>query len=185
MSLREAWVSVPGFVDSYSVSNLGRVRSDRRVAVDSFGWPRRMSERILSPFRTKPGTDLFVSLCKDSKPKLVGIHRLVAAAFLPNPDCFKYVIHKNGVRLDNRVENLAWRERKEKIPVEKGPEGQPWLLTESTAFNVYQLLKSKKDTPQNMLAFLEIPRQYSYLLDYIESGLLWAGVTSVERVDFA
>ena len=50
----------------------------------------------------------YVSLCRDSKVFTRRPHRLVAEAFIPNPFSLPFVLHKNGVRLDNRAENLRW-----------------------------------------------------------------------------
>jgi hypothetical protein len=60
----------------------------------------------------KPGDDshgyLLVKLFKDNEYKSFRVHRLVAEAFLPNPDNLEQVHHKNGIRTDNSIENLQW-----------------------------------------------------------------------------
>lgn len=52
-----------------------------------------------------------LNLCKNSKKKHVFVHRLVALAFIPNPDNLPCVDHINGIRDDNRVANLRWADR--------------------------------------------------------------------------
>jgi hypothetical protein len=55
---------------------------------------------------------LFVQWCKDKKRHHAKVHRLVAMAFIPNPDGLETVDHVNRIRNDNRVENLRWASRK-------------------------------------------------------------------------
>ena len=92
----EKWKPVEGFEGLYEVSSLGRVKSFW------FG-----KERIMKPQKDKDGY-LFVYLCRDGKRKFFRIHRLVAAAFLPNPEGFEQVNHKDEVKSNNCVENLEW-----------------------------------------------------------------------------
>jgi len=56
-----------------------------------------------------------VPLCENGKPRQTSVHILVAKAFIPNPNNKPYVNHINGIRYDNRVENLEWCTAKENI----------------------------------------------------------------------
>lgn len=93
---KEYWKPVVGYEGLYEVSNWGRVKSLK------FG-----KERILKPCTNRYGY-LFVKLCKDGKVKPFTVHRLVAEAFLPNPDNLPQVNHKDENKQNNIVSNLEW-----------------------------------------------------------------------------
>ena len=99
----EVWKDVVGYEGLYQVSNMGNVKS--------VGYGK---ERVL-----KPGKDsrkyLTVSLSKSKKPKTFLVHRLVAQAFIPNPDNKPCIDHINTITTDNRVENLRWVTPKENV----------------------------------------------------------------------
>lgn len=87
------------FPDYYSVSENGAVRSER-------------NGKILKPATDKYGYHYYV-LCVEGKRHTIKAHRLVAMAFIPNPENKPTVNHKNGIRTDNRVVNLEWMTNKE------------------------------------------------------------------------
>lgn len=99
----ENWVPIDGYEGLYEVSDAGMVRSLKRTTT---------SGRVLSQ-RAGTGGYLNVCLCKDNRKKTFVVHRLVARAFLDNPEGKSEVNHKNGIRTDNRVENLEWVTRSE------------------------------------------------------------------------
>lgn len=99
MEEKEIWVDIKGYEGLYQVSNLGRVKS--------LNYRRTGKEKILKPIKMKRQY-IKVQLCKNRKPKQYMIHRLVAQAFIPNPDNKEQVNHINGNKADNRVENLEW-----------------------------------------------------------------------------
>ena len=68
----------------------------------------------LKQFKDKNGY-LEVSLCKDARQKTFSVHRLVAIAFVENPEGHKTVDHINGIKTDNRACNLQWMSAKDNL----------------------------------------------------------------------
>ena len=95
---KEIWRNVVGYEGIYEVSNFGRVKS----------LPRKFQprERILTPCNR--GEYLAVTLCMNGSEKLTSIHRLVAMAFIPNPNNYPQVNHKDEDKTNNHVNNLEW-----------------------------------------------------------------------------
>lgn len=104
--MTETWRAVTGFEGLYEVSNLGRVKSLERCVPNNGGWQRRR-EKILRPHYSKTGHAM-VMLCKDSKVYPSLVHRLVAIAFIPNPENKPVVDHIDTDATNNRVDNLRW-----------------------------------------------------------------------------
>lgn len=104
---QEVWKQVVGYEGYYEVSDHGRVRSvDRTVKCRGIGM--RSLESKMRPAQKRANGYLFVSLCKNGTHKMLSIHRLVAEAFIPNPDNLPYVNHKDETKTNNNVDNLEW-----------------------------------------------------------------------------
>jgi len=109
----EIWKDIDNYNGYYQVSNLGRVRSLDRYIKNRNGY-RLKKGQLLKPAILKNGYSNH-RLWKDNKLKNLTEHRLVAIAFIPNPNNYKEVNHLNGDKLDNRIENLEWVTRSENI----------------------------------------------------------------------
>lgn len=105
--MEEIWKEVKYFEDYYEVSNMGRVRSiDRYVEHKRHGVVLRKGN-ILKQY-TDSGGYKYVNLHKDGKRKIYLVHRLVADAFIPNPNNYPCVNHKDENKTNNRVDNLEF-----------------------------------------------------------------------------
>ena len=95
----EQWKSVEGYEGLYEVSDQGRVKS--------LGNNKTRKDKILKQQKHRGGY-LKVSLCKDGHLKQLFVHRIVAKAFIQNPNNLKTVNHKDEVKTNNVATNLEW-----------------------------------------------------------------------------
>lgn len=109
----EEWRDVVGYEGLYMVSNRGRVKS-LSGEVNTMGGVRIKQETILKQTLNAYGYPQ-VALHKDGASQLRRTHRLVAEAFIPNPNDLPVVDHINAVRNDNNVENLRWVTTRENV----------------------------------------------------------------------
>lgn len=101
-SINEEWRSIEGYEGLYEVSNLGFVRSLDRITPDG----RSIKGRVLKFGYAKGYPE--VNLSKNGIAIGARVHRLVADAFIPNPDNLSCINHKDENPKNNRVDNLEW-----------------------------------------------------------------------------
>ncbi len=114
--MTEEWKDIKGYEGRYQVSNLGRVKALRRTVSghNQYGeWTRTEPEQIMA--QKLQNTDRLQVGLRDAegKRKTFYVYRLVAEAFVPNPDNLPTVNHKNEDHHDNRAENLEWMTKAE------------------------------------------------------------------------
>ena len=110
--MEEIWKPIPGYEGRYEVSSHGRVRRCYRVAIEkgSFSETKRKvyPEQLIRPHTNNQGYYVIGLQGADNKQHTYILHRLVALAFIPNPQHLPQINHKDEVRTNNHVENLEW-----------------------------------------------------------------------------
>lgn len=107
----EVWKTINGYNERYEVSNYGNVRSKDMIVNGRLKDCHKIKGRILKPCNDKEGYKNIV-LCINKKRKTFRLHRLVAIAFIPNPDNLPEIDHIDGDRTNNHLDNLRWSTRK-------------------------------------------------------------------------
>lgn len=180
----EIWKPVIGYEGWYEISNLGRLH--KLPFYDTKGSYRQGG--FTSQQLSHKGY-ITVRLCKEKICKTTGIHRIIAEAFIPNPDNKPQINHKNGIKTDNRIENLEWCTNQENqnhavkhglkvgCPGEINPKA---IFTNNDVDNIKALYNSGKTAK-------EIAKQFNAPLGRIRSILYnfsWkTNTTKIEKRD--
>lgn len=105
--IMEEWRDIVGYEGEYQVSNLGNVRSvTKKVRTKNGAYATKKGKMLTQTKRTKGY--LCVNLSSNGKSRCVEIQRLVAVAFIPNPNNYPCVNHKDENKENNSADNLEW-----------------------------------------------------------------------------
>jgi len=176
----ERWVHLESH--GVMVSDLGRVRTITRLGPTCYGATRLLKGRML---RTEPGARGYVRINCGQGIGVQFVHRLVAMAFIPNPQGLPVINHLNGNKADNRPENLEWCTQAHnarhafetglspKRCLGKGNNSPASKLREA---QVLEIKKALRDGARN----IDLARRYSVnksTIAEIKAGRSWGHVT--------
>jgi hypothetical protein len=154
--VEEIWLPIAGFEGMYEVSSLGRVKSVGRVVErvrNGSVQNLRIPERMLAHGLHKFGYPM-VNLWKNNKGKMFTVHRLLAIAFIPNPDDLPEVAHIDHDTSNCTKENLKWATHKSNIAdsqVENRYEPQRKAKAKLTLDQVNEIRKLSSDVSNTAL----------------------------------
>lgn len=168
--LKEEWRSLNGIVESgefYEISSFGNVKNG-------------VSQRILA-FQVKKNGYLQVQLSNKQKHKKYYIHRLVALAFIPNPENKTQVNHKNGNKSDNSLYNLEWVTPKDNMKHcydtglrnQLGSKNRMAVLTEDDVLKIKEIYTTTKCTQYKLAELFNVSKQ---TINNILRGKSWSHV---------
>lgn len=141
----EIWKKIPNY-KNYFVSNKGRIKSSSY---------KGMGEKLM--ICSEQDGYLSVNLNRNGKSYTHKVHRLVALCFIPNPNNYPVVNHKNEIRNDNRVENLEWCTQKYNTIYSNGKKviATNPITKEKIEFLSIQSVKEKGFNPSNVVKCLK------------------------------
>lgn len=104
----EKWATIPSLEGYFEVSDQGRIKSLERVIIDSKGRHRLWKEKIVTPTTTDKDGYIVWSSSINGNKFFFRVNRLVALAFIPNPNNLPFVNHKDECKTNNNATNLEW-----------------------------------------------------------------------------
>lgn len=175
----EVWKGIPGYEARYQVSNFGRVKAlPVRLFVRSNN-TRLYRGKIKASTKMRNGY-MATWLKVDNKKKIVYVHRLIAEAFIPNPDSKPQINHRDGDKCNNKLSNLEWVTAEENAQhaqltgLANNPKGEDngrAVLSKEEALKIKTLCQTH--TTEEIRLLLGLPKTKRYLIANIRCGRIW------------
>lgn len=161
----EVFKDVVGYEGFYKISNIGNVKSLSRTILKNGIYPFKSKEKNLK--NRFNNNYYYVTLCKNNTYKTFRNHRLIAMAFIPNPNNKPMVNHINGIKTDNRIENLEWCTSKENVnhAISTGLINQNGVNSINSRLTEKEILEIRSLN----LPHLEISEKYNISKSYVSS----------------
>lgn len=110
--MKEIWKDIKGYEGYYQVSNLGNIKSLDIITIQLHHWSQQYVKhkykgRVLKGSKNSKGYRI-ITLHKGNETEKKLVHRLVAEAFIPNPNNYFYINHKDNNPSNNKINNLEW-----------------------------------------------------------------------------
>lgn len=180
----EQWKYMQGWERFHRVSSLGRI-SSLCNSVRKIPRPMKVEKILKQHFNKHTGyyAYVFSDWGRGGKDKRMVIHRLVALHFIPNPDNLSEVNHKNGIKTDNRAENLEWVTRAQNIQhgfknglikTLKGEKAHNCTLTNKQVLKIF----NSNTGPRQLSRDMNLP--YSTIAA-IRNGSSWNHITGLPK----
>ena len=156
--MKEIWKDVKGYEGFYQVSNLGRVKKLSYTIINSNGKCVHYKEHFVICNIAKMGYYMFDLRIYNKKRKRVYLHRIIAEAFIHNPNNLPCINHKDENKLNNNIDNLEWctyqyniiygNSRKKSVET-RHKNGTYENISKETRDNISKALLGKKKSPQH------------------------------------
>ena len=115
--MKEIWKDIKGYEGLYQISNLGNVKKikNKKYNINKKEVEEKEINKYISIRTHKLGYKYVKLTDKNGIRKNLFLHRLIAQAFIPNPNNYSCINHINGIKNDNRIENLEWCSQKQNV----------------------------------------------------------------------
>ena len=172
----EMWKDIKDYEGKYKISSFGRVISLSRPIDSGNGiYYRKPFLMKQTPLKVKKLTYRIVSLYKNGKCKKATVHRLVAEAFLNNPNMYPYIDHINRNGEDNNVNNLRWATQK--MNMSNNNTKKVLLTAHSHASNIHRY------RPVAKLLHGKIVTSYNSIVEATKEGYKQSGISHACKGD--